>query len=55
MIMALRLTFVTIAGGIDLSVAYVMGLSSVASAMVMARPGTSCRWRWWCWPAWPAG
>ena len=39
LIMALGLTFVIIAGGIDLSVAYVMGLSSVASAMVMSRLG----------------
>jgi ribose transport system permease protein len=37
MIMALGLTFVIIAGGIDLSVAYVMGLASVVSAMVMTR------------------
>src|SRR5207237_9262895 len=41
MIMALGLTFVIIAGGIDLSVAYVMGLSSVVSAMVMTRLGQS--------------
>jgi ribose transport system permease protein len=39
LIMALGLTFVIIAGGIDLSVAYVMGLASVASAMVMSRLG----------------
>jgi len=39
MIMALGLTFVIIAGGIDLSVAYVMGLSAVVSAMVMTRLG----------------
>jgi ribose transport system permease protein len=39
MIMALGLTFVIIAGGIDLSVAYVMGLSSVISAMVMRAIG----------------
>jgi len=41
LIMALGLTFVIIAGGIDLSVAYVMGLSSVVSAMVMTRLGQS--------------
>jgi len=41
MIMALGLTFVIIAGGIDLSVAYVMGLSSVVCAMIMTRLGQS--------------
>jgi ribose/xylose/arabinose/galactoside ABC-type transport system permease subunit len=41
LIMALGLTFVIIAGGIDLSVAYVMGLSSVVAAMIMTRLGTS--------------
>lgn len=41
MIMALGLTFVIIAGGIDLSVAYVMGLSSVVAAMVMTRLGAT--------------
>lgn len=39
MIMALGLTFVIIAGGIDLSVAYVMGLASVLSAMAMRALG----------------
>jgi ribose transport system permease protein len=39
LIMGLGLTFVIIAGGIDLSVAYVMGLASVVSAMVMTRLG----------------
>ena len=39
MIMALGLTFVIIAGGIDLSVAYVMGLASVMSAIAMRTLG----------------
>ncbi|MBV9357119.1 MAG: ribose ABC transporter [Chloroflexi bacterium] len=37
LIMALGLTFVIIAGGIDLSVAYVMGLASVTCALAMNR------------------
>ncbi len=41
MIMALGQTFVIISGGIDLSVGFVMGMASVASALVMSRMGGS--------------
>jgi ribose transport system permease protein len=39
LIMALGQTFVIISGGIDLSVGFVMGMASVASALVMSRMG----------------
>ena len=39
LIMALGQTFVIITGGIDLSTGYVMGLASVAAALVMVRLG----------------
>src|SRR5207245_4020344 len=39
LIMALGQTFVILSGGIDLSVGFVMGMASVASAMVMSRIG----------------
>src|SRR2546421_5986167 len=43
LIMALGQTFVIIAGGIDLSTGYVMGLSSVAASVAMTHlsPGTA--------------
>lgn len=41
LIMALGQTFVIISGGIDLSVGFVMGMASVASALVMNRMGNS--------------
>jgi ribose/xylose/arabinose/galactoside ABC-type transport system permease subunit len=41
LIMALGQTFVIIAGGIDLSTGFVMGLASVAAAMAMTRLGES--------------
>src|SRR5438132_539557 len=41
LIMALGQTFVILSGGIDLSVGFVMGLASVASALVMSRMGGS--------------
>lgn len=41
LIMALGQTFVIISGGIDLSVGFVMGMASVASALVMSRMGNS--------------
>src|SRR5437762_614861 len=41
LIMALGQTFVIIAGGIDLSTGFVMGMASVASALVMSRLGGS--------------
>ena len=41
LIMALGQTFVIISGGIDLSTGFVMGLASVAAAMVMTRLGES--------------
>ena len=41
LIMALGQTFVIISGGIDLSVGFVMGMASVASALVMTRLGNS--------------
>jgi ribose transport system permease protein len=39
LIMALGQTFVIISGGIDLSIGFVMGMASVASALVMSRMG----------------
>jgi len=39
LIMALGQTFVILSGGIDLSVGFVMGMASVASALVMSRIG----------------
>src|SRR5207248_10142280 len=41
LIMALGQTFVILSGGIDLSVGFVMGLASVAAALVMSRMGGS--------------
>src|SRR5205809_1558359 len=41
LIMALGQTFVILSGGIDLSVGFVMGMASVASALVMSRMGGS--------------
>src|SRR2546421_2443088 len=41
LIMALGQTFVILSGGIDLSVGFVMGLASVAAALVMSRIGGS--------------
>ncbi len=41
LIMALGQTFVIISGGIDLSTGFVMGMASVASALVMSRLGSS--------------
>ena len=41
LIMALGQTFVIISGGIDLSTGFVMGMASVASALVMSRLGGS--------------
>ena len=41
LIMALGQTFVIISGGIDLSIGFVMGMASVASALVMSRIGGS--------------
>lgn len=41
LIMALGQTFVILSGGIDLSVGFVMGMASVASALVMSRMGNS--------------
>jgi ribose transport system permease protein len=41
LIMALGQTFVIISGGIDLSMGFVMGMASVASALVMSRMGGS--------------
>src|SRR5947209_12012844 len=41
LIMALGETFVIISGGIDLSTGFVMGMSSVAAALVMSRMGGS--------------
>src|SRR2546421_2171617 len=41
LIMAFGQTFVIISGGIDLSVGFVMGMASVASALVMSRMGGS--------------
>ncbi len=41
LIMALGQTFVIISGGIDLSVGFVMGMASVAAALVMSRLGDS--------------
>src|SRR5260221_12723565 len=41
LIMALGETFVIISGGIDLSVGFVMGMASFASALVMSRMGCS--------------
>src|SRR2546423_6857712 len=41
LIMALGQTFVILSGGIDLSVGFVMGMSSVAAALVMSRMGGS--------------
>lgn len=41
LIMALGQTFVIISGGIDLSIGFVMGMASVASALVMSRMGSS--------------
>jgi ribose/xylose/arabinose/galactoside ABC-type transport system permease subunit len=41
LIMALGQTFVIISGGIDLSTGFVMGMASVASALVMSRMGGS--------------
>src|SRR5215467_12580691 len=41
LIMALGQTFVIISGGIDLSTGFVMGMSSVAAALVMSRMGGS--------------
>src|SRR5207302_9618447 len=41
LIMALGQTFVIVSGGIDLSVGLVMGLASVAAALVMSRIGGS--------------
>src|SRR5947199_4512168 len=41
LIMALGQTFVILSGGIDLSVGFVMGLASVAAALVMSRMGES--------------
>lgn len=41
LIMALGQTFVIISGGIDLSIGFVMGMASVASALVMSRLGES--------------
>ena len=43
LIMALGQTFVIITGGIDLSTGYVMGLASVAAALVMVRLGAEWR------------
>ncbi|HET7639256.1 MAG TPA: ABC transporter permease [Ktedonobacteraceae bacterium] len=41
LIMALGQTFVILSGGIDLSVGFVMGMASVAAALVMSRMGGS--------------
>src|SRR5438105_14306455 len=41
LIMALGQTFVILSGGIDLSVGFVMGMASVAAALVMNRLGVS--------------
>src|SRR5437867_8931516 len=41
LIMALGQTFVIISGGIDLSTGFVMGMASVAAALVMSRMGGS--------------
>jgi ribose/xylose/arabinose/galactoside ABC-type transport system permease subunit len=41
LIMALGQTFVILSGGIDLSVGFVMGMASVAAALVMSRMGDS--------------
>src|SRR5205823_7772389 len=41
LIMALGETFVILSGGIDLSVGFVMGMASVAAALVMSRMGSS--------------
>src|ERR1700731_2430729 len=41
LIMALGETFVILSGGIDLSVGFVMGLASVAAALVMSSMGGS--------------
>src|SRR5437764_10065803 len=41
LIMALGQTFVSLSGGIDLSVGFVMGLASVAAALVMSSMGNS--------------
>ncbi len=41
LIMALGQTFVILSGGIDLSVGFVMGMASVAAALVMSRIGGS--------------
>src|ERR1700681_2553551 len=41
LIMALGQTFVILSGGIDLSVGFVMGLASVAAALVMSSMGGS--------------
>ncbi len=41
LIMALGQTFVIISGGIDLSTGFVMGMASVAAALVMSRMGSS--------------
>jgi len=41
LIMALGETFVILSGGIDLSVGFVMGMASVAAALVMSRIGSS--------------
>src|SRR5438270_13365112 len=41
LIMALGQTFVILSGGIDLSVGFVMGMASVAAALVMSRLGGS--------------
>src|SRR3989440_9376870 len=41
LIMALGQTFVILSGGIDLSTGFVMGMSSVAAALVMSRMGGS--------------
>jgi ribose/xylose/arabinose/galactoside ABC-type transport system permease subunit len=41
LIMALGQTFVILSGGIDLSVGFVMGMASVAAALVMSRLGDS--------------